>query len=99
VHVSNLFYTEYPSLLAQKLARLSGLNRAFFSNSGTEAWEGALKIARAVASGKGLKKRTRILALENSFHGRTMGSVAPLTRRSIANVCSGDAGRDICEVQ
>jgi acetylornithine aminotransferase/acetylornithine/N-succinyldiaminopimelate aminotransferase len=76
VHVSNLFYTEYPSLLAQKLARLSGLNRAFFSNSGTEAWEGALKIARAVASGKGLKKRTRILALENSFHGRTMGSVA-----------------------
>jgi len=76
VHVSNLFYTEFPSLLAQKLARLSGLNRAFFSNSGTEAWEGALKIARAVASGKGMKKRTRILALENSFHGRTMGSVA-----------------------
>ena len=76
VHVSNLFYTEFPSLLAQKLARLSGLNRAFFSNSGTEAWEGALKIARAVASGKGLKKRTRILAMENSFHGRTMGSVA-----------------------
>jgi len=56
--------------------KLSGLNRAFFSNSGTEAWEGALKIARAVASSKGLKKRTKFLALENSFHGRTMGSVA-----------------------
>jgi acetylornithine/N-succinyldiaminopimelate aminotransferase len=76
VHCSNLFYSEYPSLLAQKLVKLSGLDRAFFSNSGTEAWEGALKIARAVASGKGLKKRTRFLALENSFHGRTMGSVA-----------------------
>ena len=76
VHVSNLIYTEQPSALAQKLVKLSGLNRAFFSNSGTEAWEGALKIARAVASGKGLTKRTKFLALENSFHGRTMGSVA-----------------------
>jgi acetylornithine aminotransferase/acetylornithine/N-succinyldiaminopimelate aminotransferase len=76
VHCSNLFYSEYPSLLAQKLVKLSGLDRAFFANSGTEAWEGALKIARAVASGKGLKKRTRFLALENSFHGRTMGAVA-----------------------
>ncbi len=76
VHVSNLFYTEQPSALAQKLVKLSGLNRAFFSNSGTEAWEGALKIARAVASGKGLTKRTKFLAMENSFHGRTMGSVA-----------------------
>ena len=76
VHCSNLFYSEYPSLLAQKLVKLSGLERAFFCNSGTEAWEGALKIARAVASGKGLKKRTRFLALENSFHGRTMGAVA-----------------------
>lgn len=76
VHASNLFYTEYPSLLAQKLVKLSGLDRAFFSNSGTEAWEGALKFARAVASGKGLKKRTKFLAIENSFHGRTMGSLA-----------------------
>lgn len=76
VHCSNLFYTEFPAALAQKLTRLSGLDRAFFSNSGTEAWEGALKIARAVASGKGLTKRTKFLALENSFHGRTIGSVA-----------------------
>jgi acetylornithine aminotransferase/acetylornithine/N-succinyldiaminopimelate aminotransferase len=76
VHASNLFYTEYPSVLAQKLAKLSGLDRVFFSNSGTEAWEGALKIARVAASSKGLKKRTKILALENSFHGRTMGAMA-----------------------
>jgi acetylornithine aminotransferase/acetylornithine/N-succinyldiaminopimelate aminotransferase len=76
VHASNLFYTEFPSVLAQKLAKLSGLDRVFFSNSGTEAWEGALKIARAVASAQGLTKRTKILALENSFHGRTMGALA-----------------------
>ena len=76
VHASNLFYTEQPSVLAEKLVKLSGLGRAFFSNSGTEAWEGALKIARAVASGTGLTKRTKFLALENSFHGRTMGSMA-----------------------
>jgi acetylornithine aminotransferase/acetylornithine/N-succinyldiaminopimelate aminotransferase len=76
VHCSNLFYTEFTAALAQKLTKLSGMDRAFFCNSGTEAWEGALKIARAVASGKGLKKRTKFLALENSFHGRTMGSVA-----------------------
>ncbi|MDR3764412.1 MAG: aspartate aminotransferase family protein [Acidobacteriota bacterium] len=76
VHVSNLFYTEFPGLLAEKLVKLSGLDRAFFANSGTEAWEGALKLARAVASGKGLKKRTKFLAMENSFHGRTFGSMA-----------------------
>lgn len=76
VHCSNLFYSEFPSALAQKLTKLSGLDRAFFANSGTEAWEGALKIARAVASGKGLKQRTKFLAMENSFHGRTIGSVA-----------------------
>jgi acetylornithine/N-succinyldiaminopimelate aminotransferase len=76
VHVSNLFYTEYPSALAQKLTKLSGLDRAFFCNSGTEAWEGALKFARVVASSRGLKKRTKFLALEDSFHGRTMGSLA-----------------------
>jgi acetylornithine/N-succinyldiaminopimelate aminotransferase len=76
VHASNLFYTEHTAPLAQKLVKLSGLDRAFFCNSGTEAFEGALKIARAVASGKQLSKRTRFLALENSFHGRTMGAVA-----------------------
>ena len=76
VHVSNLFYTEFPSALAARLVKLSGLKKVFFSNSGTEAWEGALKIARAVANGRGLKKRTKFLAMENSFHGRTMGSVA-----------------------
>jgi acetylornithine/N-succinyldiaminopimelate aminotransferase len=76
VHCSNLFYSEFTAPLAQKLVKASGLDRAFFCNSGTEAWEAAMKLSRAVASGKGLKKRTKFLAMENSFHGRTMGSIA-----------------------
>jgi acetylornithine/N-succinyldiaminopimelate aminotransferase len=78
IHVSNLFYHPYQAELAGRLTRLSGLDRAFFCNSGTEAWEGALKLARAYArlrSKKG-RPRWRILALENSFHGRTFGSLA-----------------------
>jgi acetylornithine aminotransferase/acetylornithine/N-succinyldiaminopimelate aminotransferase len=76
VHCSNLFYTPFQGRLAQRLTRLSGLDRAFFSNSGAEAWEGALKIARAYAGKTHKGKRVRFLALENSFHGRTMGAVA-----------------------
>lgn len=79
VHTSNLFYHEYQGLLAAALTKLSGMDRAFFTNSGTEAWEGALKLARAYANsnntnGKGPK--WRILALENAFHGRTFGALA-----------------------
>lgn len=79
IHVSNLFFHEYQSELAQRLTRYSGLDRAFFCNSGTEAWEGALKLARAYArvnSSNGHKPKWRILALDNSFHGRTFGSLA-----------------------
>jgi acetylornithine aminotransferase/acetylornithine/N-succinyldiaminopimelate aminotransferase len=78
-HVSNLFYHPYQAALAQKLTRLSGLDRAFFTNSGTEAIEGALKLARAYArlnSTNGHLPRWQILALENSFHGRTFGALA-----------------------
>ena len=79
VHISNLYFHEYQSELAKGLTRMSGLDRAFFCNSGTEAWEGALKIARAYANGQsknGVKAKWRILVLENSFHGRTFGSLA-----------------------
>jgi len=79
VHVSNLFYHPYTAELAKKLAGISGLDRVFFTNSGTEAWEGALKFARAYAqhvNKNGAEPRWRMLALENSFHGRTMGSLA-----------------------
>ena len=47
IHVSNLFFHEYQAELAKRLTKISGLDRAFFCNSGTEAWEGALKLARA----------------------------------------------------
>ena len=79
VHTSNLFYHEYQAELAKRLTRISGLDRAFFCNSGTEAWEGALKLARAYArvnNSNGHKAKWRLLALENSFHGRTFGSLA-----------------------
>lgn len=79
VHLSNLFHSSFQGPLAKKLADWSGLNRVFFTNSGTEAVEGALKLARAYAkknaSATGPRK-TRILALENSFHGRTFGAVS-----------------------
>jgi acetylornithine aminotransferase/acetylornithine/N-succinyldiaminopimelate aminotransferase len=79
IHVSNLFFHEYQAELARLLTEISGLDRAFFCNSGTEAWEGALKLARAFAQMKnrnGSKPKTRILAMENSFHGRTFGALA-----------------------
>src|SRR5437879_3470548 len=79
VHVSNLFFHEYQAQLAARLTKMSGLDRTFFCNSGTEAWEGALKLARAYAHGQnhnGHKAKWRMLALENSFHGRTFGALA-----------------------
>jgi acetylornithine/N-succinyldiaminopimelate aminotransferase len=79
IHVSNLFFHPYQAQLAQRLTRISGLDRAFFCNSGTEAWEGALKLSRAFArtqNNNGHKAKWRLLALEGSFHGRTFGSLA-----------------------
>jgi acetylornithine/N-succinyldiaminopimelate aminotransferase len=79
IHISNLFFHKGQAELALRLTKASGLDRAFFANSGTEAWEAALKLARAHA---GMKRReakhlgTKFLAIEHSFHGRTMGSVA-----------------------
>jgi acetylornithine/N-succinyldiaminopimelate aminotransferase len=79
-HVSNLFHNPYQAPLAHKLAEWSGLDRVFFSNSGSEAIEGALKLARAYAHAKAgggnTPPKTRVLALENSFHGRTMGALS-----------------------
>lgn len=76
IHLSNLFYHEFQAELAKRLTKASGLDRAFFSNSGTEAWEGALKIARAYARQQcGGEGKCKFLSMENSFHGRTFGSV------------------------
>ncbi len=75
LHTSNLYYHEYQGKLAKKLVEVSGMDRVFFCNSGTEAMEGALKIAR----GHGRKKspeKFEMIALENSFHGRTFGALS-----------------------
>ncbi len=79
LHTCNLFYHEGQAELAMRLTEMTGLDRAFFCNSGTEAWEAALKLARAHATllrATGKKIGTKILAFEHSFHGRTMGSVS-----------------------
>jgi len=79
VHTSNLFFHEGQAELAMRLTERTGLDRAFFANTGTEAWEGALKLARAHAGlirSEGKTIGTKFLALEQSFHGRTFGSVA-----------------------
>ena len=76
VHVSNLFYNEYQGLLAERLCQLSGLQRVFFSNSGTEAIEGAIKIARLAGHQLGGEAKHRLVALEGSYHGRTFGSMS-----------------------
>jgi acetylornithine/N-succinyldiaminopimelate aminotransferase len=79
VHTSNLYFHAGQAELAMRLAERSGLDRAFFCNSGTEAIEAALKLARAYAvlkRSEGKALGTRFLALENSFHGRTMGAVS-----------------------
>ncbi|WP_353071628.1 aspartate aminotransferase family protein [Tunturiibacter gelidoferens] len=79
IHTSNLFFHQHTAELALHLTEISGLDRAFFTNSGTEAWEAALKLARAhsgLLRSKGRTIGTKFLALDHSFHGRTMGSVA-----------------------
>lgn len=79
LHISNLFMHEGQAELALRLTEMTGLDRAFFCNSGTEAWEAALKLARAHATLRrvaGQRAGTRILAMEQSFHGRTMGSLS-----------------------
>lgn len=76
LHISNLFYHDYQAALATELTRVSGLDRVFFTNSGTEAIEGAIKLARAYAKTLGTPNKTRILAIANSFHGRTFAALS-----------------------
>ncbi|QLB41139.1 aspartate aminotransferase family protein [Mannheimia pernigra] len=75
-HTSNLFFTEPSSQLAKKLVSTSGLKRAFFCNSGAEANEGAVKTARKYSHDKYGTGRSTILTLVNSFHGRTISTLA-----------------------
>jgi len=81
IHLSNLFHNSFQGPLARKLAEWSGLDRVFFSNSGTEAIDGALKLARLCGHTpsenlNAAPRKHRFLALENSFHGRTFGALS-----------------------
>ena len=73
IHASNLYHTGPGSALAQRLVSLAFPSKVFFGNSGTEAWEGAMKFARRIGHEAG---RTEYVCFENSFHGRTLGSVS-----------------------
>jgi acetylornithine aminotransferase len=70
LHVSNLYYHPAQGILGEKLVRASGMSRAFFCNSGTEANEAAIKFARLAT------KKTKLVSLEESFHGRSMGALS-----------------------
>ena len=81
IHFSNLFHNEFQGPLARKLAEWSGLESVFFSNSGTEAIDGALKLARLCGrpvegAAANARAKTRIRAMQNSFHGRTFGALS-----------------------
>ena len=77
-HISNLYYNEPMSEAGEKLVKASGLSKAFFTNSGTEAIEGALKAARKYAYTKYGKEAQKyeIIAMNHSFHGRSMGALS-----------------------
>lgn len=75
LHISNLFYNEAAIEAGEKLLAVSQMDRVFFTNSGTEAVEGALKIARRYAYDKGIRD-SEIIAMNGSFHGRSMGAVS-----------------------
>jgi acetylornithine/N-succinyldiaminopimelate aminotransferase len=76
IHTSNLYFHPLQGQVGQRLAALSGLPRTFFCNSGTEAVEACLKFARRYWYTGGDRSRTRIVALERSFHGRTLGALS-----------------------
>ncbi|MGC1976258.1 MAG: aspartate aminotransferase family protein [Candidatus Sulfotelmatobacter sp.] len=81
IHISNLYYHEYQGALAEKLCGLAGGSsgekfRAFFQNSGTEAIEGSIKLARLAGHRAGGEAKSRLVALEGSYHGRTFGALS-----------------------
>ena len=76
LHVSNLYYNEPTTEAAKKLLKASGMDRVFFTNSGTEAIEGALKAARKYSYNKYGTERYEIIAMNHSFHGRSMGALS-----------------------
>ena len=82
IHTSNLYHIDKQEILAKKLASLSGLNKSFFCNSGAEANEAAIKLARLYGHKKGIDLPT-IIVMENSFHGRTMATLTASGNRKV----------------
>ena len=76
IHTSNLYYHPLQGQVAARLATLSGLQRSFFCNSGTEAMEACLKFARRYWFTQGVRGRTRYVAFEHGFSGRSMGALS-----------------------
>lgn len=76
IHTSNLYYNVPASEAAKKLTEIAGMSRVFFTNSGTEAIEGAIKTARKYAFNKDGKNDHEIIAMNHSFHGRSMGALS-----------------------
>ena len=75
IHSSNLYYHQYQGPLAKRLAQMSGLQRCFFANTGTEAMEGGLKMVHS--HGRAIDpEKYQVIALENGFHGRTFGALS-----------------------
>lgn len=83
IHVSNLFHIEPQSRLAAKLTSLSFADKVFFCNSGTEANEAAIKLARRYFFDQGDKNRREIITMKNSFHGRTTGSLSATGQKKL----------------
>ena len=98
IHVSNLYYNEFQGPLAQKLTDLSGLDRVFFSNSGTEAIEGALKLARLAGHRAGGEQKFHLVALKGSYHGRSYGALS-LTGQSKYTDGFGPLLPGVCHVE
>lgn len=76
IHISNLYWNKEQLELAQKLCNYSDHDKVFFCNSGTEAVEAAIKLARKYGINNGTSKKNEIIFMENSFHGRTIGALS-----------------------
>lgn len=86
IHMSNLYYTAPQALAAKKIVEASGYDmKCFFGNSGAEANEGAIKIARKYGEKNGVPKRYKIITLDHSFHGRTITTVKATGQESMHN--------------
>ncbi len=97
INASNLFYTIPQVMLAKRLAELSGMSKCFFSNSGTEAVETAIKLIRKTTG------KSKIIAMKGCFHGRTMGSLSatwnPKFKKYLGNLLSGFVHVDFGDIE